>query len=447
VLAVYIHEEEPEFGIRPLGQASKWWLHQSLNALNKQLDGKLCIRKGIPLDVLKELIAKHDITSIFWNRSYEPGKIKRDSVIKSALSEQGLIVKSFNAALLYEPKNILKKDGTPYRVFTPFYKKGCLESLGTPPSPLEKQEKINLIQASSLATEELALLPTLPWHKKLEKHWKPGESGAQSQLRNFLEDGLENYKNGRDFPAQNNTSRLSAHLHFGEISPKKLWHIITMRINSGEAINDGEHYLRELMWREFSYNQLFNFPHLPNKNLIEKFDAFPWRDDDKNLILWQKGETGIPIVDAGMKELWNTGYMHNRVRMITASFLVKNLLIHWKHGEKWFWDTLVDADLANNCASWQWVAGCGADAAPYFRIFNPVLQGQKFDKKGEYVRRHVPALANLPDKYIHSPWLAPDEILDKANIKIGHNYPAPIINLKASRDRALEAFKTIKNNS
>ena len=287
----------------------------------------------------------------------------------------------------------------------------------------------------------MQLLPDIPWHKKMEQYWQPGETGAHKRFEEFLDNGLKDYKEGRNYPARSNVSRLSPHLHFGEISPRQVWQDICARMIADRCERDGEHFLSELGWREFSYNLLYHFPELPRINLQKKFDRFPWRNDIDALKAWQRGQTGYPIVDAGMRELWGTGYMHNRVRMIVGSFLVKNLLLHWHHGEDWFWDTLVDADLANNSAGWQWIAGCGADAAPYFRIFNPVTQGRKFDSQGIYVRRYVPEISQLPDKYLHSPWEAPQEVLTQAGVRLGENYPAPIVDLKQSRERALAAFK------
>jgi deoxyribodipyrimidine photo-lyase len=366
-----------------------------------------------------------------------------DTAIEKELGSTGIEVKSFNASLLFEPSSTVKKDGTPYKVFTPFYQKGCLGKGSMPALPEAAPENPALIENKVLSLDDLQLLPEIPWHEKLEKNWKPGEAGAQERLEEFLDNGLRNYKVGRDYPSRFNVSRLSPHLHFGEISPRQVWHDIKARMVVDRCERDGEHFLSELGWREFSYSLLYHFPDLPRANLQKKFDNFPWRYDDEALKCWQKGQTGYPIVDAGMRELWETGYMHNRVRMVVGSFLVKNLLLHWHQGEEWFWDTLVDADLANNSASWQWIAGCGADAAPYFRIFNPVTQGQKFDSEGTYVRRFVPEISKLPDKYLHSPWQAPKDVLERAGVKLGENYPAPIVDLPMSRERALSAFKTL----
>jgi deoxyribodipyrimidine photo-lyase len=439
ILPLYILDESA--GEWKMGGASRWWLHQSLLSLNKSLDGHLCLQKGNALAVLLEIIAQHDVKAVYWNRCYEPWRIKRDTDIKKLLSDKGIEVKSHNSALLFEPHTTLKKDGTPYKVF----KKGCLQNSAEPALPEATPKALNLYQSTSLSLDELELMPNIHWYKQMEEAWLPGEEGAVSCLETFLENGIKHYKEGRNFPAQKNVSRISPYLHFGEISPNKVWHAAKESMMTSRCENDGEHFLSELGWREFSNSLLYHFPDMPRKNLQSKFDAFPWQDDDEALSRWQKGQTGYPIIDAGMRELWQTGYMHNRVRMIVGSFLVKNLLLHWHHGEDWFWDTLVDADLANNSASWQWIAGCGADAAPYFRIFNPVTQGQKFDSDGEYVRQYVPEIANLPDKFIHTPWLASETILKEAKLELGVDYPMPIVDLKESRERALAAFKQISN--
>jgi deoxyribodipyrimidine photo-lyase len=291
--------------------------------------------------------------------------------------------------------------------------------------------------------DHLNLIPAIPWHKKIIDQWPIGEQGAQKKLQTFLRKGLENYQDGRDYPSLSSTSKLSPYLHFGEISPNQAWHAVR---SHGENENV-EHFCRELGWREFSYHLLYHNKDLPKKNLQKKFNFFPWRFDENDLNKWQKGKTGIPIVDAGMRELWQTGYMHNRVRMIVGSFLVKNLRIHWHYGERWFWDCLVDADLANNSASWQWIAGCGADPVPYFRIFNPVTQGKKFDPKGLYTRQYVPELKKITNEYLFNPWEAPHNILKSAGVDLGSNYPNPIVDLKKSRKDALTAFQSLKETS
>ncbi len=442
ILPVYILDDDHS-GEWKMGAASRWWLHESLKALNDSLEKTLYLQAGSAQKVLESLIKDSGAQAIYWNRCYEPWRIERDKEIEENLTDQGIEVHTFNGALLFEPPTTLKNDGTPYKVFTPFYKNGCLGQDDEPRRPEKAPKDLALARHKGVALKDLELLPAIPWHKKLANYWEPGEAGAQARLAAFLKKGLKGYKDGRNHPARENVSRLSPHLHFGEISPNDVWYAAKQKMSAEGWRKDGETFLSELGWREFSNNLLFFFPHLPRKNLQEKFNAFPWRKAKKDLKRWQKGQTGYPIVDAGMRELWETGYMHNRVRMIVGSFLVKNLMLHWHEGEEWFWDTLVDADLANNSASWQWIAGCGADAAPYFRIFNPVTQGEKFDTDGEYVRRFVPELAKLPLKYLHKPWEAPEEVLAEAMVKLGEDYPNPIVNLGHSRERALAAFSKL----
>ncbi len=442
ILPVYILDDETS-GEWKMGGASRWWLHESLKALNESLEKKLCLQAGSAQKVLKSLIKDCGAQAVYWNRCYEPWRIERDKEIEESLNDQGIEVHTFNGALLFEPHQTLKDDGTPYRVFTPFYKNGCLGKGNEPRQPQKAPKDLSLAEHKGVALKDLELLPTIPWHEKLAQYWEPGEAGAQARLGVFLKKGLKGYKDGRNYPARENVSRLSPHLHFGEISPNDAWYAAKHKMSAEGWRKDGDSFLSELGWREFSNNLLFHFPHLPRKNLQEKFNAFPWRKSQKDLKRWQKGQTGYPIVDAGMRELWETGYMHNRVRMIVGSFLVKNLMLHWHQGEEWFWDTLVDADLANNSASWQWIAGCGADAAPYFRIFNPVTQGEKFDTDGEYVRSFVPELAKMPLKYLHNPWEAPEKVLAEAKVKLGEDYPLPIVNLGHSRERALAAFSKL----
>jgi len=345
---------------------------------------------------------------------------------------------------LWEPWIPLKDDGDPYRVFTPFYKKGCLNA-DAPRTPLDAPHKLECVATKfeSVTLDDLDLLPYRPWGEEIIEGWGIGEEGAKRQMRKFMDEGLDGYKEGRNHPAQFNVSRLSPHLHWGELSPNQVWYEAEKK-GSGK---DKDHFHSELGWREFSNSLLYHFPKLPRENLQEKFDDFPWGEDDEKLERWQKGQTGYPIVDAGMRELYATGYMHNRLRMIVGSFLVKNLLLHWHHGEKWFWDCLFDADLANNSASWQWVAGSGADAAPYFRIFNPITQGEKFDKHGEYTRKYVPELKDMPDKYLYRPWEAPDDVLKEAGVELGKTYPKPMVDVKESRERALKAFETTKKDA
>ena len=440
IIPIYILDDLHS-GTHAMGGASRWWLHHSLSALNQSLDGHLLVFKGDPIEILKAQIDKYSVTHIYWNRCYEPWRIRRDAAIKSELSQAGITVKSMNGSLLWEPWTIKKADDTPYKVFTPFYRKGCLQA-PPPRLPTEVPETINFANApdSSDAIDQLGLLPKLRWDKSLELHWQIGEAGAKQRFEIFLEEGIKFYKDGRNLPAKPYVSRLSAPLHFGEVSPNQLWYGALSHLDGIYS----DIFCSELGWREFSYSQLYHQPDLPTKNLQAKFDLFPWIEDDQALHAWQKGQTGIPMVDAGMRELWKTGYMHNRVRMIVGSFLVKNLRLHWHHGERWFWDTLIDADLANNSASWQWIAGCGADAAPYFRVFSPVTQGKKFDPDGVYVRNFIPELAAMPDAYLFNPWEAPEMVLRTAGVTLGETYPNPIVDLKQSRLAALDAFKSLK---
>jgi len=430
-----------------MGAASRWWLHQSLAALNQSFAGRMLFLKGDAADILPALVRDTGADGVFWNRCYEQWRIKRDSAIKDQLMSDSVTVRSFNGSVLFEPPNTNKPDGTPYRVFTPYFRKGCLQNGIPPRAPLPEPDVPGVFQWEPLRPlEGLELMPSTNWYDGIAAEWTPGEDGAAERLSAFLSGGLDNYEEGRNRPDRRLVSRLSPHLHFGELSPNQVWFAVLERFSEKQPSPSADRFLSELGWREFSNNLLYNEPTLPEKNLQRKFDKFPWQDDEEALRRWQRGRTGYPIVDAGMRELWQTGYMHNRVRMIVGSFLVKNLLLHWLNGARWFWDTLVDADLANNSASWQWIAGCGADAAPYFRIFNPVTQGKKFDPDGLYVRRFVPELAAMPDKYLHNPWESSADVLDDAGVRLGHDYPEPVVDLKSSRERALAAFKSLTPN-
>lgn len=434
-----------------MGGASRVWLHHALDALNKDLSDHLVILKGDATEIIPDIISKTNAMGVYWNRCYEPWRIKRDENIKSFLKDNMEIeAQSFNGSLLWEPWTIKNQAGLPYKVFTPYYRKGCLNA-EPPRKPLERPKRLTYADTDKIGIElkTLKLLPTKEgsWHKKMVNHWIISEEGANKRLKDFLDDGLQNYKKGRDHPADQNTSRLSPYLHFGLISPNTAWYAAQERSATEGWETDCGHFLSELGWREFSYSLLYHFPKITWENLQERFNDFPWKSQESNdLKNWHKGQTGYPIVDAGMRQLWETGYMHNRVRMIVGSFLVKNMLTHWHLGEEWFWDTLVDADLASNAASWQWIAGCGADAAPYFRIFNPILQSKKFDAEGEYIKQFVPELKNMPAKHIHAPWEAPDDILEEAGIKLGQDYPKPMMDHGEARDRALEAFKSTKSS-
>ena len=429
------------------GACSKWWLHESLKSLNKTLNESIYFSNGDPITVLPSLVDELHINCVFWNKTYEPAQEKIDGIVKNLLEDRGVSIRISNGNVLFPLESVTKDDGSPFKVFTPFYRKGCLLNSVQPVVPESAKSAPTLIKKSGLSINDLELFPDKDWYKSIASEWSPGEQGAKARLDAFLEKGVTDYKDGRNFPAKKYVSRLSPHLKFGEISPARIWHSILNLKDSGVSGRNIDHFLSELGWREFSYYLLHHNPNLPKKNLQVKFNNFPWREDNALLLAWQKGLTGYPIVDAGMRELWQTGYMHNRVRMIVASFLVKNLLIHWRNGADWFWDTLVDADIANNSASWQWVAGSGADAAPFFRIFNPVTQGKKFDAKGEDIATYLPQLRNLPDKFIHCPWEATDEMLASFNVILGENYPKPLVDLKTSRESALDAFNSISASS
>lgn len=432
-----------------MGGASRWWTHRALESLNKDLDGKLTFFKGRADEILPELVTEIGAKAVFWNRCYEPWRIKRDKEIKETLQDQDITVESFNGSLLWEPWEILKNDGTPYKVFTPYYRKGCLNTRD-PKTPIDQPKSLDLvtIQASdiSVSLDDLNLLPSIQWYDDMDALWDVSENGALNRLNDFLDEGLSGYKELRNNPSLPNVSRLSPYLHHGQISPRQVWYMAkSYAAANSVSDSDIDHFCSELGWREFSYYLLYHFPKITWENLQEKFNDFPWvAQESHDLERWRRGQTGIPIVDAGMRQLYKEGWMHNRVRMIVGSLLVKNLLIHWHRGEEWFWDTLVDADLAANSASWQWVAGSGADAAPYFRIFNPITQGEKFDTEGEYVRKYVPELKDMPQQFIHKPWEAGPLILEAAGVKLGETYPEPIVDIKESRERALKAFETTK---
>lgn len=435
LLALYIWDEQDPWAP---GGAARWWLNKSLLALQcsfQERGVQLVFKRGKPIEVIKKLINETGACAVYWNRCYEPYAIKRDEDIKSSLKKRGIVCKSFKASLLVEPWEIRTKSDKAYQIFTPFWKAfQCF----TFPKPLPIPD-INGYKpfVSSDAIQTWALNPT-SWGEGFGEIWQPGEAGAWGKMNDFLKNGVESYAVKRDYPSSNFTSRLSPHLHWGEISPTQVWSQAILLY--GE---DSLPFLKQLGWREFSSHLLFHFPKLPSEPLRSSFKEFPWESNSEALKAWQKGKTGYPIIDAGMRELWQTGWMHNRVRMITASFLVKDLLISWQKGEEWFWDTLVDADLANNAASWQWVAGCGTDAAPFFRIFNPVLQSQRFDPDGSYIKKWVPELQSMSDPHIHSPWQASSEILRKAHVQLGTNYPFPIIDHDFARKRALSCLNKI----
>ena len=448
-MPVFIFSPE-EGGAWPAGGASRWWLHQSLRALAARLlaaGARLIVRRGPAAETLSALAQETGADAVFWNRRYEPDVIARDADVKETLRGDGLAAESFNAALLHEPWTIRNQSGKPFQVFTPFWKHCLRQPDPAEPLPAPRQLPALPKWPKSLALAELELEPKLDWAKGLRAAWQPGEKGARTNLQEFLAHAFDQYAEQRNRPDVAGTSRLSPHLHFGEISPRQVWQelkaLAATRGLSGAQWR-GSQFLTEVGWREFAHHLLYHFPHTPLEPLRVDFKDFPWRQDAQWLRAWQRGRTGYPIVDAGMRELWTTGWMHNRVRMIVASFLVKDLLLPWQEGARWFWDTLVDADLAQNTLGWQWTAGCGADAAPYFRVFNPTSQGEKFDPQGHYVRRWCPELAGLPDKWLHQPHAAPEEVLRAARVELGRDYPPPIVSHAIAREVALEAFAGIK---
>jgi len=441
IIPVFILDEHD----RQPGAASKWWLHHSLLALEESLGG-LMLRKGDPLTILQGLIEEFNADGVVWNRGYEPHIVKRDTEIKSTLSDTGIEVKSFRGSVVREPWEIETGSGGPYKVYTPFWKANLAKGI---PAPLEVPSSIKLSSTSGHgdALEDWQLLPTDPnWAENWNTLWTPGEDGAIKRFKAFLDHGLADYGELRNRPDLPNVSRLSPHIHHGEISPRQLCKLAHEHAEkSVDHAEDVKKFVAEIGWRDFANHLLFHFPKIPTENWKPAFDNYPWRESEGDLKIWQQGMTGYPMVDAGMRELWHTGYMHNRVRMLVGSFLVKHLQLHWSHGEAWFWDTLVDADMANNTSSWQWIAGSGADAAPYFRIFNPLTQGPKFDPNGDYVRKWCPELAKLPTKLIHAPHEAQETELRAADIILGETYPEPMVDHKQARERALEGYEAVKS--
>ena len=425
------------------GAAARWWLQRSLQALAADLErcgSRLVLRRGRTSEELKALAAETGATALYCARRYEPAARALDAEVADALHDAGVSVKTLPGALLHDPDRLCTDAGEPYRVFTPFWRR-ALEVLD-PPRPPPAPARLPAVPEAvrSLPLEALGLMPTRDWYREFESRWTPGEAGAHRRLESFAEAGLHAYAWLRDRTDRPGSSRLSPHLAWGEVSPRQLW----WTARQAEAGAGGESFLREVGWREFSYHLLWHNPRSPEMPLDPRFERFEWRDDPQGLRRWQRGRTGIPLVDAGMRELWRSGWLHNRARMIVASFLTKNLLIPWQTGARWFWDTLVDADLANNTQGWQWTAGCGADAAPFFRIFNPVRQAAKADPEGGYVREFVPELARLPDEYLQRPWEAPANVLAQSGVRLGHDYPLPLADLLATRRRALERFERIK---
>ncbi len=444
IVPVYVLDDGP--AVRPIGGASRWWLDKSLRALGEAIadrEGRLVLRRGDSEAELRRLIEETGATCVLMNRLFEPDARTRDADIAHSLQGEGVEVKGFNGTLLARPGAVLNGTGGPYKVFTPFMK--ALRAQAEPPPHTTGPR--SLAGAPTLASDDIDgwdLHPTKPdWSKGFLG--QPGEAGATAALSRFIVGALKSYAMDRDRPDRDGTSRLSPHLHYGEISPWQVWRTVYDAAGTGKvAPAQAEKLTSELIWRDFSAHLLHHFPTLPDKAFRPEYDAMAWRDDTAGFEAWTKGRTGYPIVDAGMRELWATGIMHNRVRMIVASFLIKHLLIDWRKGEAWFWDTLVDADLGQNSQNWQWVAGSGADASPWFRIFNPVTQGEKFDPDGKYVKRWVPELAKVPAKFVHAPWTAPSEVLRDAGIRLGAAYPKPLVDHAEARARALAALKAIK---
>ena len=447
VVPLFILEDPPIDA--PPGGASRWWLREALLDLDRglrRLGAELVFRRGNAEAILLDIVRQSGASSVSWQRRHEPALAQQDEDLTARLRLNGIEVRQHEGFLLFDPAVIRTAGGTPFRVFTPFARACMAAAEPSPPVaaparlqgvaglPGERVEDWKLVSAKA------------SWPQGLAAAWEPAEQAALSLLSDFLDGAIDRYRDDRDRPDIGGTSRLSPYLHFGQIGPRRIWHAVRYAAARDRAnAKSVERYLLEILWREFSWHLLAQFPELPRKPLTGSFEAFPWRDDANALEAWKRGRTGYPIVDAGMRQLWETGWMHNRVRMVVASFLVKHLLIDWREGAAWFWDTLVDADLGNNSASWQWVAGCGADAAPFFRIFNPMLQGRKFDPRGDYVRRYVPELARLDADGIHEPWRASSTQLREAGVRLGSTYPLPIVDHQAARQRALGALTRLKD--
>ncbi|WP_110111896.1 deoxyribodipyrimidine photo-lyase [Bacillus sp. CGMCC 1.16541] len=448
-IPVYIYDEHYE-NEWPLGSASKWWLHQALTDIEasiKKLGGKLIIRSGDTKKELSRLINELKPTALYWNRRYESHALQYDQDVEKMVYSQKIHVKTFNAHLLREPWEIKQKNGSPYKVFTAYYKASQKQNIRHSVGKITHFPPSKLV-ISTKSVDDLKLLPTIDWTSTMKATWDATEKGGIECFKHFLTKKLRDYELGRDFPFKSIHSALSPYFAFGQLSPRVLYHYLFKKgeqIQSPSFRRQIEMFTRQLVWRDFAYHLLYHFPSTTNEPLNPMFSNFKWEKNESQLNDWKQGQTGYPLVDAGMRELWKTGFMHNRVRMVAASFLVKHLLIHWQEGANWFWDTLVDADLANNTLGWQWVAGSGADAAPYFRIFNPITQSEKFDEEGAYIKKWIPELKDIPTKYIHKPWEAPNDVLEKANVILGSTYPFPIVEHKEARAKALERYNEMKN--
>lgn len=447
VIPVYIWSPEEGYGRK--NSASHWWLHHTLLAFKERLNEyelSLVIRKGDRLSVLQSLLAETGATAIYFNERLEPKGRLIDSIWLEQLTSQEVEIKQFSSSVLQSPTHFRNGQGQPYKIYTAYLKRFLTEPVPWPlPVPLQLQGDSETYK--SITVDDLHLLPNHSWYKKLHFHWQPGEMKAIEKWRSFLNEKLNRYDEERDYPAANSVSILAPHVAFGEISVRGIWHAIEREkqtVRNVHLLTSMETFQKQLIWRDFAYHQLVHYPEMCTEPLRSQFISFPWKEDEEALRRWKRGQTGYPIVDAGMRQLWETGWMHNRVRMIVASFLVKHLLIPWQEGERWFAETLVDYDTANNAMGWQWSAGCGIDAAPYFRIFNPILQGEKFDQEGLYIRQWIPELANIPSSYIHEPWKAPPVVLQQANVQLGETYPLPIVEHSFARQRALDAYGQVK---
>ena len=437
VIPVFILDEQS----RPMGSASRWWLHGSLRELNdalRHVGSRLILHRGPVSEAITELVRDTGASAVVWNRLYDPALVRRDERIEAQLADAGIATETFNASLLFEPWALRTGAGKPFKVFTAFWRRCSALDIGNPGStPPVPAAPATWPHSDGLHRWELS--PRSPdWADGFRSVWQPGESGAKDRLRSFLRHGIDGYHRQRDRPGLAATSRLSPHLHFGELGPRQ----VAAALERAAPGPGRDAFLRELGWREFSHHLLFHHPEMGTANLRPEYNRMPWRNEPAELERWQRGRTGYPLVDAGMRELWATGWMHNRVRMIAASFLTKHLLIDWREGAAWFWDTLVDADWANNSAGWQWVAGCGVDAAPWFRVFNPVTQSRRFDPAGSYLRTWLPELRRLSNRHVHAPWQAPEAVLSRAGIRLGRTYPYPMVDLDSGRQRALEAWRT-----
>ncbi len=440
VLPVFVLDDDAA-GQWAMGGAHRWWLHGSLASLARDLaeaGAPLVLRRGSAARIIPELVASCEATAVHAGQMVEPWARAQDEAVAKALPE-GVELQLHRAATLFEPGSIRTKTGGTFAIYTPFA--NAARAVPAPPAPKPAPKRLHGVDSESDKLESWHLLPTKPdWAEGLRDTWQPGEASAQDRLKRFLKDKLDQYPTGRDLPGEDRTSMLSPHLHWGELSPAQVWHAAE-QAGSGEPLHV---FMAELLWHEFSAHLLWANASMGEESQRADFHKLRWRDDPNGLRAWQQGRTGVPIVDAGMRQLWHIGWMHNRVRMITGSFLVKHLLVSWVDGERWFWDTLVDGDLAVNAQSWQWVAGSGTDSQPFFRVFNPVTQSGKFDPEGHYIRRWVPELADVPSNWLHAPWTAPTDVLAQAGVTLGQTYPRPIVELAKGRDRALAAYGAMR---